>query len=83
MIEEKIATWALGWTMGILTVIAGDKLMANNAPPVEVEVLRAEQLLEMYQRGKADALRVSGMEPNFELEQSCLTLWATKQASDQ
>ena len=79
MIEQKIATWALGWTMGILTVIAGDKLLADNAPPVEAEVLRAEQLLQMYQRGRTDALHVSGMEPNFALEQSCLTLWSTKQ----
>ena len=47
MIEQKIATWALGWTMGILTVIAGDKFLADNTTLVEVEVLRAEQLLNM------------------------------------
>ena len=83
MIEQKIATWALGWTMGILTVIAGDKFLADNTTPVEVEVLRAEQLLNMYQRGRTDALHVSGTKPNFELEQSCLSLWATKQGADQ
>lgn len=79
MIEEKIALWALGWTMGIMTVIAGDKLMDRNGyeAPSDSELIRAETLIEMYNRGKEDVLRLNPVAPA--LDAACLELWTRRQ----
>ena len=77
--EEKFALWALGWTMGIMTVIAGDKLMDRNgySAPTDTELVRAETLIEMYNRGKEDVLRLNPVSP--ELDAACLELWTRRQ----
>lgn len=77
MIEEKLALWSLGFTMGIVTVIAGDKLMEKDIQLPDAEHVRAEKLIEMYQRGRRDALLTNPV--SFELEQTCLEVWANKQ----
>ena len=80
-IEETVATLALGFAIGVMAVIAADKLLEKNAPPkpLDQEMIHADKVLELYKRGRIDALTISGTQPNFELEQACLTLWATKQ----
>jgi len=77
MNEEKFSIWALGFAMGVMTVIGGDKLLETNTPLPDVEQIRAETLIEMYQRGRQDALTTNPV--SFELEQTCLEVWANKQ----
>lgn len=57
-IEEKLAVWAFGVAVGALSVMTIDKLTAE---PIarEREAARAEELIEMYQRGKTDALWIA------------------------
>ena len=75
--EEKFSIWALGFAMGVMTVIGGDKLLETNTPMPDVEQIRAQTLIEMYQRGRQDALTTNPV--SFELEQTCLEVWANKQ----
>ena len=63
--------------MGVMTVIGGDKLLETNTPMPDVEQIRAQTLIEMYQRGRQDALITNPV--SFELEQTCLEVWANKQ----
>ena len=77
MIEQKLAIWALGFTIGVMTVIAGDKLLEKNTPIPDSESTRADELISIYKRGAKDALSTNPV--NFELEQTCLEVWANKQ----
>jgi hypothetical protein len=70
--------WAIGFTMGLLTVLAWQRLYSEPVI-IDGEAARAEELINVYQRGKADALRVNGGDISMELEQACLTLWANRQ----
>ena len=81
MNEEKFSIWALGFAMGILLVVGLDRMFSEPYIPPEPESLQADKVLDIYSRGKIDALTVSGTRPNFELEQACLTLWATKEGA--
>ena len=81
MNEEKFSIWALGFAMGVLLVVGLDRLFSEPYTPAETESIHADKVLSIYQRGKLDALLVSGSRPNFELEQACLTLWATKEGA--
>jgi len=83
MNEEKFSIWALGFAMGVLLVVGLDRLFSEPYTPPEAESLHADKVLDIYSRGKIDALTVSGSRPNFELEQACLTLWATKEGKSQ
>jgi len=76
MNEEKFVTWLLGACMGALTVIGANRFL-ESPQIVDVEVVRAEELIKMYQRGKQDALKTNPV--SFELEQKCLEVWANKQ----
>ena len=76
-IEETIATLALGFAIGVMAVIAGDKLLEKNTPIPDSEVTRADELISIYKRGMKDALRTNPV--SFELEQTCLEVWANKQ----
>jgi hypothetical protein len=76
-IEETVAILALGFAIGVMTVIAGDKLLEKNAPIPDSETTRADELISIYKRGQADALRTNPV--SFELEQTCLEVWANKQ----
>lgn len=68
----------IGFVMGLLTVLAWQRLYME---PVVVnkQHVRADELITIYQRGRADALMVNGNKPSMELEQSCLSLWANRQ----
>ena len=79
MIEERFSIWALGFVMGIMLVIGADKLLERNGyhEPTNQELIRAETLIEMYNRGKMDVLRLNPVSP--ELDAACLELWSRRQ----
>ena len=76
-IAGTVAILALGFAIGVMTVIAGDKLLEMNMPIPDSEMTRAEELISIYKRGAKDALSTNPV--NFELEQACLEVWANKQ----
>jgi len=76
MDEQKFTTWLLGACMGALTVIGANRFLAD-PQLIDVEAIRAEELIKMYQRGKQDALKTNPV--SFELEQTCLEVWANQQ----
>jgi hypothetical protein len=43
----------------------------------ETETTRAEELISIYKRGVKDALKTNPV--SFELDQTCLEVWANKQ----
>jgi hypothetical protein len=45
--------------------------------PRHRKLTRAEELISIYKRGAKDALSTNPV--NFELEQTCLEVWANKQ----
>jgi len=76
MNEEKFMTWLLGACMGALTVIGANRFLSD-PQLIDIEAVRAEELIKMYQRGKQDALKTNPV--SMELDQACLTIWANKQ----
>ena len=81
MNERQIGNWALGFTMGLLTVLAWQKVMSEPLILPDTEATRAEELISIYKRGQKDALRTNPV--SFELEQTCLEIWANKQPVSQ
>jgi hypothetical protein len=77
MTERQIVNWLLGFVIGILTVLAWQRVMSEPVVIPDSEMTRAEELINMYQRGAKDALSTNPV--NFELEQTCLEVWANKQ----
>jgi hypothetical protein len=77
MNEKQIGNWALGFTMGLLTVLAYQKVMSEPLILPDNEATRAEELISIYKRGMKDALKTNPV--SFELEQTCLEVWANKQ----
>jgi hypothetical protein len=69
-----MSNWAIGFTMGLMVVLAYQKIYDE---PVIVDGNNAEELINAYKRGQADALRTNPV--SMELEQSCLNIWASKQ----
>jgi hypothetical protein len=76
-IEETVATLALGFAIGVMGVIAGDKLVEDEIVIADKEHTRAEELISIYKRGVKDALKTNPV--SFELDQTCLEVWANKQ----
>jgi hypothetical protein len=76
-IEETVSTLALGFAIGVMAVIAGDKLVEDEIVIADKEHTRADELISIYKRGMKDALRTNPV--SFELEQTCLEVWANKQ----
>jgi hypothetical protein len=72
-----MANWSVGFLMGLLTVLAWQKVMTE-PERLHCEQVRAEVLVDMYQRGRRDALSTS-MPISLELEQACISVWANKQ----
>jgi hypothetical protein len=71
--------WFVGFAMGLLTLLAYEKL--NKDPPPEVDIsLTSNDIVEAYKSGKKDALRTNV--PSIELEQACVSLWAQKQPEE-
>lgn len=69
--------WIVGFVLGFLTVLAWQRVMGE-PQPVDLEQTRAAELIDMYKRGKADALNTT--HPiSLELEEACLSVWANKQ----
>jgi hypothetical protein len=77
MTERQIVNWLLGFVIGILTVLSWQKVMSEPYISQDTETTRAEELISIYKRGVKDALRTSPV--SFELEQTCLEVWANKQ----
>lgn len=77
MIEQKILIWSLGFTIGVMSVIAVDKIVERDVLPPHGEVARADELISIYKRGVRDALKTNPV--SFELDQTCLEVWANKQ----
>jgi len=77
MNERQIGNWALGFTMGLLTVLAYQKVMSEPLILPDNEATRAEELISIYKRGIKDALRTNPV--SMDLEQSCLEIWANRQ----
>jgi hypothetical protein len=77
MTERQIVNWLLGFVIGILTVLAWQRVMNEPLLQSDSEATRAEELISIYKRGAKDALSTNPV--NFELEQACLEVWANKQ----
>jgi hypothetical protein len=71
-----MSNWFVGFTMGVLTVLAAQKVM-DEPLMVEVDEIQAIDIIEAYNRGRADALSTQPV--SFELEETCLSVWANKQ----
>jgi hypothetical protein len=63
--------------MGIMTIIGADKIIERDILPQHAEAVRADELISIYKRGVKDALKTNPV--SFELEQTCLEVWASKQ----
>jgi hypothetical protein len=68
--------WFVGFAMGLLTLLAYEKLNKDASPEVDIPIT-ADDIVEAYKSGKKDALRTNVA--SMELEQACLTLWSQKQ----
>jgi hypothetical protein len=77
-IEETVATLALGFAIGVMGVIAGDKLVEDEIVIADKEHTRAEELISIYKRGMKRCTDAR-TRYRFELEQTCLEVWANKQ----
>jgi len=80
MNEKQIGNWALGFTVGILTVLAWQRVMSEPLILPDNEATRAEELISIYKRGVKDALRTNPV--SMDLEQACLEIWANKQPTE-
>jgi hypothetical protein len=78
--ERQVGNWLLGFTIGILTTLASQKLLSEPHIANDSEMARAEELISIYKRGVKDALRTTPV--SFELEQTCLEVWANKQPQE-
>jgi hypothetical protein len=77
--EEHMNNWFVGFAMGLLTLLAYEKLQEDPPPDVDIPIT-ANDIVEAYKAGKRDALRTNV--PSMELEQACVTLWAQKQPEE-
>jgi hypothetical protein len=57
-------------------VLAAQKVM-DEPLMVEVDEIQAIDIIEAYNRGRADALSTQPV--SFELEETCMSVWANKQ----
>lgn len=68
--------WSVGFVMGVLSVLSALKIMDSMETQQVVQDAKAEELISIYKRGQADALKLP---PSMELEETCLKVWAGKQ----
>jgi hypothetical protein len=71
--------WFVGFAMGLLTLLAYEKLQEDPPPDVDIPIT-ANDIVEAYKAGKRDALRTNVA--SMELEQACVTLWSQKQPEE-
>jgi hypothetical protein len=53
-----MANWAVGFVMGLLTVLAAQRVI-DEPERLHCEQVRSEVLLEMYQRGRQDGCLIN------------------------
>ena len=68
--------WFVGFVMGSLVVLAYQRVY-DEPLIVEVDEIQAVDIIESYNRGRADALNTQPV--SFELEEICLSVWSNKQ----
>lgn len=68
--------WFVGFAMGLMLVLAWQRLFSEPLM-VEVDEIQAVDIIESYNRGRADALNTQPV--SFELEETCLSVWSNKQ----
>jgi hypothetical protein len=51
MTERQIVNWLLGFVIGILTVLAWQRVMSEPLSAPDSEATRAEELISIYKRG--------------------------------
>jgi hypothetical protein len=71
--------WFVGFAMGLLTLLAYEKIKEDPPPTVHVPIT-SNDIVEAYKAGKRDALRTNVA--SMELEQACVTLWSQKQPEE-
>jgi hypothetical protein len=71
--------WFVGFAMGLLTLLAYEKLNKDPLPEVDIPIT-SNDIVEAYKAGKKDALRTNV--PSMDLEQACLSLWSQKQPEE-
>lgn len=72
---EGFMKGAVGFTMGLLTVLAYQRITMDQ---IVLETgLDASMVITTWKAGYDDALKTNP--PSWELEQSCLEIWANKQ----
>jgi hypothetical protein len=59
MTERQIVNWLLGFVIGILTVLAWQRVMNEPLLQSDSEATRAEELISIYKRGVRDALKTN------------------------
>ena len=72
----EVTNYIVGICFGVLSVLAAQKVMQDPVV-MEVNALKAQDVIDAYNRGYKEALRTNPV--SFELEQTCLGLWAQKQ----
>jgi hypothetical protein len=76
MNERYVSTWLLGFTMGCLTIMAGEKV-ADNMKEEQAEPTKALPIITAYKAGYSDALKTNPV--SLQLDHACLEIWANKQ----
>jgi F0F1-type ATP synthase assembly protein I len=51
MTERQIVNWLLGFVIGILTVLAWQRVMSEPPLQSDSEATRADELISIYKRG--------------------------------
>jgi hypothetical protein len=73
--------WFIGFIMGVLIAAGYNRLADINAEKKQVEedvaAFGVSEVLSAYKEGRRDALKTNPA--SFELEQTCLEIWANKQ----
>jgi hypothetical protein len=59
MTERQIVNWLLGFVIGILTVLAWQRVMGEPLSAPDSGATRAEELISIYKRGVRDALKTN------------------------
>jgi hypothetical protein len=77
VLAEFAPTFCAGAVFGSLFVLAAERLLMPELERIEVVQQRPGEIIRAYKSGHSDALRTNP--PSWELEQSCLEIWANRQ----
>ena len=73
-----MSNWFVGFTMGIITVIAFNRL--TDQEPKIVTQITSSDVINAFKQGRKEALALNPV--SMELEEACLSLWSTKQVKE-